>query len=56
MNLNELRSLFGKYKFNVVNNTEVSVDLGVKTEQFNSKQPITRFQNLSPHYYSKETI
>ena len=39
-------SLFGKYKFNAVNNTEVSIDLGVKTEQFNSKQPITRFQNL----------
>ena len=37
--------LFGKYKFNAINNAEFRFDIGSKTEQFNSENPITKLQN-----------
>ena len=38
--------LFGNYKFNAINNAQLKFGIGIKTEQFNSEEPITKFQNL----------
>ena len=44
----------GTYKFNAINNAELSVSAGTKTEQFNSEVPISRILNsISSLFFEK---